>query len=198
MIGVGVQGLYQTLSAAAVRPIREVYAYARSRERGRAFAARLGALAPHLRVHLCASAEEAARQGEILITATTAAAPVLEDDPELFRGRHIVAVGTFEPAKRELPPAAVAAADELWTDTLFSCRESGDLAIPLARGEIAESQVRELAQRVRQGLPQPFRRRETTLFKSVGLGLFDLVAAGTLYEKAVAQGIGHSVAQTGS
>lgn len=192
VIGTGVQGLYQTLSAAAVRPIREVYAYSRDPENRGAFAARLAQLAPQLEVRLCSSAEEAARAGDILITATTAPAPVLPDEPALFQGKHIVAVGNAEPAKRELPTAAVKAADEIWTDTLYARVESGDLAIPISQGILAESQIQELARKVRAGLPSPFTRGATTLYKSVGLGLFDLVAAGRLYERAMAEGVGRT------
>lgn len=190
VIGTGTQGVYQTLCAAAVRPIREVFVYSRQRANCEVFVQQMARMAPHLQVRICGSSEEAAAQGEIIITATTAPEPVLPDDPALFRGKHIVAVGTFEPTKRELPPAAVLTADEIYVDTMFACQESGDMAIPLAQGLIRVDQVQEFARKVHAGLPEPFCRGETTLYKSVGLGLFDLVAAGRIYEKAKELGIG--------
>ena len=193
VIGAGVQGIWQTLSVAAVRPIRDVYVYARRREGREAFQKQIAERNPGLSVHLCESGEEAAAQGEILITCTTSPEPVLPNDPALFRGKHIMAIGSFEPTKRELPSAAVEAADEIYVDTLFACQESGDMAIPMAQGLLRPEQVREFAQKVRQGLSSPFQRAETTLYKSVGMGLFDLVAAGHIYEKALREGIGIQV-----
>lgn len=190
VIGAGVQGIWQTLSVAAIRPIRDVYVYARHPEGREAFQRQMAEMNPDLSVHLCQSGEEAAGQGEILITCTTSPEPVLPNDPALFRGKHIMAIGTFEPTKRELPPAAIETADEIYVDTMFACQESGDMAIPLAQGELRPEQVQEFAQKVCQGLPRPFRRAETTLYKSVGLGLFDLVAAGHIYEKALREHIG--------
>jgi len=190
VIGCGTQGLYQTLSAAAVRPVRDVYAFDINSSILATFPERVAKYRADLRVHTVKTPRIAAEAAQILITCTTSPEPVLPDEPSLFAGRHIVAIGTYEPFKRELPPSAIKTADEVCTDTIFACKESGDLAISLAHGLIKQDAVTEFAFKVKAGLPEPFARSETTMFKSVGMGLYDLVAAGMIYQKSVREKIG--------
>ncbi len=193
VVGAGVQGRNQTIAASLVRPIKEVYVFDYLEESCRSFKEEVEKRNPALKVFICQSAEEAAAHGDIIITTTTSPKPVLKDDPELFKGKHIVAIGSFEPDKFELPPAVVKTADEIWVDTMFACEESGDMAVPIAEGFLQKERVTEFCQKVKDGVPDPFTRKQTTLYKSVGLGLFDLVAAARIYDIAVKNGIGLSV-----
>ena len=52
----------------------------------------------------------------------------------LFAGKHVVAIGSYQPHTRELPRSATERAEGIWLDTMFAAEESGDLAIPLAEG----------------------------------------------------------------
>ena len=191
VVGAGMQGLYQVLAAAAVRPITDVWVYDAYRPTLESYAHRLQAKRPDLRVHLARDGEEAAAQGEIIVACSTSREPVFPDRAELFQGKHIVAVGSYQPHTRELPRAAVEHADGVWLDAMFAAEESGDIAIPLAQGWLPKDQVKPFCQLVAAGeaAAAPWRQRQT-LFKTVGIGLWDLIAAQHIYAQAQAEGLG--------
>ena len=190
LLGAGTQGLFQTWAAAAVRPVRDVYVYDPYSESLASFASRLHQYRPDLRVHPMNSAAEAAKAGRLIITCTTSATPVIPDEPSLFAGKHVIAMGSYEPAKRELPPAVLKSAAAVYVDTLFAREESGDLAIPIAEGWQDPNAIEEFCHLVRQGGAMPELQEQTTLFKCVGMGLFDLYIAQKIYELACASGEG--------
>lgn len=191
VVGAGMQGLFQVLAAAAVRPIRDVWIYDAFPATLASYADRLHAKRPDLTVHTCASGAEAAAHGDIVITCSTTRDPVFPDDPSLFAGKHIVAIGSYQPHTRELSRAATEQAEGIWLDTMFAAEESGDLAIPLAEGWLKKEKLQPFCDIVAGGLEAaaPWRSRQT-LFKSVGIGLFDLIAAEMIYDLAEQQDLG--------
>ena len=132
---------------------------------------------------------------EIIVTVTVIAVGAGEgafpDDPALFAGKHIVAIGSYQPHTRELPRSAVERAEGVWLDTMFAAEESGDLAIPLSEGWLKRERLQPFCDVVAAGLDaaEPWRTQQT-LFKSVGIGLFDLVAAEMIYDLAEQEGLG--------
>ncbi len=194
VVGAGMQGLFQVLAAAAVRPIRDVWIYDAFPATLESYAGRLHAKRPDLNVHAAASGEEAAAHGDIVITCSTTREPVFPDDPALFAGKHIVAIGSYQPHTRELPRSAVERAEGVWLDTMFAAEESGDLAIPLSEGWLKPDKLQPFCDVVAAGAAAaaPWRTKQT-LFKSVGIGLFDLVAAQMIYELAESRDLGLSV-----
>lgn len=191
VVGAGMQGMFQVLAAAAVRPIRDVWVYDSFPATLESYADRLHAKRPDLNVHLAASGEEAAANGDVVITCSTTKEPVFPDDPGLFRGKHIVAIGSYQPHTRELPRCATERAEGIWLDTMFAAQESGDLAIPVSQGWLNPERLQPFCDVVASGVDAaaPWRERQT-VFKSVGIGLFDLVAAEMIYGQAEEQGLG--------
>ena len=183
IIGAGAQGLYQALAAAAVRPIQDLYVYDSFPAAAAAYPQRLAAWRPDIRVHVCQQAQEAAQAADIIICCSTSAVPVLPNDASLFTNKHIVAIGTYEPHKRELPPCVCQQATAIYVDTAYAMEESGDLAIPLQEGWLQATAIREFHRIVcGQDDATPW-QKQTTLFKSVGIGLFDLCAAQAVYTR---------------
>lgn len=169
IIGSGFQARTQLEAIREVRSITQVRVWSRNEEKRRKFAEECGATA-------VASAEEAIRGAEIVVTATNAKDPVLED-AWIQPGTMINAMGSNIASRRELPSELVRRANLVAVDSLEQARiEAGDLIL-------ADSwaNVREL-----QDLEEHYNRSEITIFKSLGIGVEDVAAGAFLYERALA------------
>jgi ornithine cyclodeaminase/alanine dehydrogenase-like protein (mu-crystallin family) len=168
VIGSGFQAQTQVEAVRSVRPsIENILVWSRSLERRTAFAAANGGIA-------CPSAEIAVRNADIVCTATYARTPVI-DVEWIAPGCHINAMGSNHADRREIPSEAVHRADVIVADSVEACAaEAGDLIL----ADVDWNQVIEL-----RHLTQMWRPEAVSLFKSVGLGLEDCVAAGWVYEQ---------------
>jgi len=185
LIGSGFQARTQAEAMAAVRPVREIRIWSRSEEKRRAFAAELSASLP-VRVMAARSAEEAIRGAGIVVTATSSRDPVVEAG-WVEPGAHVNAVGSNQPNRRELPASLVRAAGLIAVDSLEQARmESGDLLLGLEDW----SRVVELKDLV-GGVHT--KAEDITIFKSNGLAIEDVIAAGYVYERGLSEGAGQSL-----
>lgn len=182
VIGTGVQGLHQALFACTVKKnIKNVWVVNRSAERLAWFEQEFKQYFPNMNLHKAKNNIELIQQSQLIITATTSSTPLLPDDADLLKGKHFLAVGSYKPDMRELPDALFSLVDRVYVDTFHAIEESGDLAFPIKKGLLKREQIHTLAQHIRQ---QTFAKNttKTTLFKSVGLAVFDLFAAALVYE----------------
>jgi ornithine cyclodeaminase len=167
ILGAGVQGKSHLEAIPLVRPIRETRIFSRSEQQN------------------CASAEEAVRGADIVVTATSSREPVVRR-AWLEPGVHINAVGSSIAAARELDSSTVADA-ALFVDRRESTlNESGDYLCALREGAISgpdhiRAEIGELLTGRAKGRE---RADQITLFKSLGLAIEDLAAAAFLFEKA--------------
>lgn len=91
----------------------------------------------------------------------------------------------------ELDDAAIRRADVIAVDSIAQAKvECGELLMPVSRGLLLWEQVSELWQVV--GGAKPGRRSidDVTLFKSLGMAMWDMAAGKAAYDRAVAQGVG--------
>ncbi|MBI1786874.1 MAG: ornithine cyclodeaminase family protein [Acidobacteria bacterium] len=175
LIGSGFQARSQLEAMAAVRPIRSARVWSRSAEKRERFAEE-AAQALSIEVRAISSAEEAVRGAQIVVTATNAREPVLESE-WIADGAHVNAMGSNQAQRRELPSDLVRRASLVVVDSREQARlESGDL---LMSGLPDQSWI-ELQDVT--GRPSP---GGVTLFKSNGLALEDVAAAGYVYERAL-------------
>lgn len=186
LIGAGRQARTQLAAVAAVRRVSEARVYSRDsakrQEFCRAMAERL-----ELSVKPAESAEEAVRFGEIIITATNSRTPVLQG-AWLSPGTHINAIGANAAARRELDGAAVGRASLIAVDSLEQARqEAGDLIQGLAGRQESWGRVSELHDIIHGSQPGRASDEEITIFKSCGIALWDVAAAGYVYRQAVQQ-----------
>ncbi len=186
LVGCGVQGLHQLAFICAVRDIRTIYL---RQTPGRDLSGFLQALrnmiAPRqVEIVLCPDGDTVLKHSEIVVTATPSRVPLFSNDPDLFRDKCILAVGSWRPDMREIPDAVWSVAENVYTELPFACEESGDLSQPLADGLLRPDRVRYfgeyLAKRKNDSVPSP---SGTKYFKSVGMGVFDTVAAATIVKK---------------
>ena len=191
IIGAGVQGAWQAISACAVRPIRTVFAVRRAAEAFERFRATLAARAPGVTVVACASASELLSRTDVIVTATTSAEPVLPDDPALLAGRHFIAIGSYERHMRELPDGVFRLAGRLVLDSEFARHEVGEAVRPVAQGILSDADVFTIGELVSGN--RTLDPTGTTVYKSAGMALYDLYVAQALYEAARRRRVGQEI-----
>jgi ornithine cyclodeaminase/alanine dehydrogenase-like protein (mu-crystallin family) len=130
------------------------------------------------------------RGADLIVTATTAAEPILRRD-WIAPGAHINAVGSSIPTTREIDTATVSTA-ELFVDRRESTlNESGDYLFAMRAGAIGPDHIRaEVGELLLGRLPGRSAPEAITLFKSLGLAVEDLAAADYVYRQAQARGVG--------
>ncbi len=151
-----------------VRAFREVRVW--SPRRAAAFAEEHG-------VDAAASAEEAVRGADVVVTATTSPTPVLSGE-WLWPGAHINALGAPRPDWRELDDEVLRRAKVYVDSREAAMKESGDV---IAAGEVL-AEIGEVVSGAEQGRRSS---EEVTLFKSLGLAVEDVATAELVYHKAL-------------
>jgi ornithine cyclodeaminase/alanine dehydrogenase-like protein (mu-crystallin family) len=186
ILGAGVQARSHLEAMRAVRDFERVRIYSRTPEHARSLAEEGGAAAVD-------SAEEAVREADVVVTATSSPDPVLERG-WLKSGVHINAVGACLPHVRELDTQTVADA-AFFTDRRESAEnEAGDYVVALKEGAIEPGHIRaELGDVVAGSAPGRSSEDEITIFESLGLAIEDLAAADHVVRRARAEGVGVDV-----
>jgi len=181
IIGTGFQARTQLAAMRAVRRVQEARVWSRSAEKRKAFATECGALAVD-------SAEEAVRGADIVVTATNSKEPVL-DARWIGRGVHVNAMGSNQAQRRELPAELILRAALIAVDSMEQARmESGDLLLALDPAGWHVVELKDVT-----GRPSP---DGVTIFKSNGIAVEDVVSAGYVYERAIAEGRGVTASRT--
>jgi ornithine cyclodeaminase/alanine dehydrogenase-like protein (mu-crystallin family) len=183
IFGAGAQGRTQLEAVCAVRPIEQAWVFDPDLERSLAYASEMGARLS-LRVNVAASPAEAVQNADVVCTATTSAAPVF-DDANLQPGVHINAVGAYTPHMQEIPVETVVRAKVVVDHLESSMAEAGDLIIPIQQGRFNQDRIyAELGDIAAGRKPGRETANEITLFKSVGVAVQDVAAAGRVLATA--------------
>lgn len=192
IIGAGIQAFHQALFACEARPVRQIGLFDSSPGKAHALAAKLKEALPGIVVEALDTAAGLVTQSDIIITATPSPEPVMPDDPAMLKGRHYFAIGSYKPAMRELPASLFTLVNRIFIDTTHGLDESGDLITPLESGWIKRDQLIPFGRFLRDK-ESCGAMGDTTLFKSVGAALFDIVAAEFIYRRALEKKIGQKV-----
>ncbi len=192
VLGSGRQARTQVEAVCRVRPIREIRVYSPTREHREQFCRDVE---EHLEIRTRAvdSPEQAVRDSDVIVAATTATAPVVCGQ-WLAQGAHINAIGANYEFRRELDRAAVLAANFIATDDREQVQyESTDLAEPVKAGLLNWESVFNLADVVAGRLRGRSSPGDITLFKSLGVAIEDVALAVRAYEKAVERKAGQAL-----
>lgn len=181
IFGTGVQAATHLEAMLAVRPIRSVLVWGRTRSKVEAFAR---AQAERHEVPVRAAAAEEAAACDVVCTVTGAPEPVVRG-AWVADGAHVNLVGAHSPTTREADTALVARA-RVYVDSMESTlNEGGDLLIPMREGAIGRDHiVGEIGQLVLGRIEGRRSPREVTLYNSLGVVGQDLVAAHLVYRRA--------------
>lgn len=191
LLGAGRQARTQLEAVGTVRKIEAVRVFSRNASRRAAFCKEMSDRL-NLPVEPAADAEEATRFGEILITATSAPEPIVKGE-RLQPGVHINAIGANVSTRRELDARALGRAEIVAVDSLAQARqEAGDLIEGLKDLHRGWEGIVELHDIISGSGPQRRSDQQTTIFKSCGIALWDVAAAGWVYREALREGKGGS------
>jgi ornithine cyclodeaminase/alanine dehydrogenase-like protein (mu-crystallin family) len=186
--GCGVQGWSHARALRHVLPELELLLHDRDTERSADLAARVrselgGAARSALEL------EAAARASEIVVTCTTARAPVLRS-AWISPGALVAAVGADSPGKQELDADLVARA-RVVVDDLDACAAGGELQHALRAGLMSREDVAARLAEVVAGSATVRRvEHDVVVFDSTGIALEDVAAAALAYERALERGVG--------
>lgn len=184
ILGTGFQAGAQLEAICSVRPIERVRVYSRSPENRNTFAREM-ADTLGIEVRTVDEPQEVVESADILVTITNSPTPVFSGE-WLKPGTHICAVGGANEYVTELDDATIRRADFIAVDSIAQAKvECGELLMPTSRGVLLWEQVSELWQVV--GGVKAGRRNEDeiTLFKSLGMAMWDIAAAKVVYDKVI-------------
>ncbi|GAA0714904.1 alanine dehydrogenase [Halorubrum trapanicum] len=193
VIGSGAQARGQVAATATVRAFEAVRVFSPTPESRESFAAdfdeRLDA-----EVSAVASASDALAGADVVITATTASDPVL-DDADVEPGTHVTAMGQYDPEKNELPPELVARATYVPDLRARATQDAGSYLAAVDAGliEAGEGIAADLGEAVAGDHPGRTSDEEVTVFDSGGTGVETVAAAHMLYERASEKGRGQTI-----
>ena len=166
ILGSGVQAHSHFEALQLVRQFEEIRVWSPTRQHAQRFAEEIGATAM--------SAEDAVRGADVIVTVTNSKTPVLKGS-WLKPGCHVNAIGACRPDWRELDDDAMS--NVVFVDSREGAlKESGDVILSGAKiyAELGEALARKV----------PSRANETTIFKSLGMAVEDIVAAMLVYREA--------------
>ena len=184
ILGTGFQAGAQLEAVCSVRPIDRVRVYSRNAENRSRFARQMTETLG-IEVRAVDEPRDAVESADILVTITNSPTPVFSGG-WLRPGTHICAVGGANEYVTELDDATIQRADFIAVDSIAQAKvECGELLMPTSRGLLLWEQVSEFWQVV--GGERAGRRadEDITLFKSLGMAMWDVAAAKVVYERFI-------------
>jgi thiomorpholine-carboxylate dehydrogenase len=168
ILGSGVQAHTHFEMLRRVRPFEEVRIWSRTAEHAQRFAEEIGAMAM--------TAEEAVREADVIVTATSAAQPIMRGE-WVKTEAYVNAVGAVGPSARELDDELMRSAAVVVESRESAANESAEI---MQSGAPVYAELGELLGGIKEK-PAP---GGTVVFKSLGIGVEDLAAARLVYEAA--------------
>ncbi|HKE69635.1 MAG TPA: ornithine cyclodeaminase family protein [Nocardioidaceae bacterium] len=182
VFGSGPQAWGHVEALGVIRPISEVTVVARDPGRLADFVDRVEASGTPAR----AGDPDAVAEADVVVCATTAAEPVL-DHRWVRDDCCVIAVGSHEPDRRELPAELLARSTVVVEERGAAVREAGDVVLAIGAGCVDAHDLVELSALV-SGRAE-FDRSCPRVFKSVGMSWEDLVIAAAAHRRIDARGL---------
>ena len=190
IFGTGVQAWFHVEVFIKLFSIGEVLVYGLTPELSEEFA---GRIERQLRTPARRAVISELKRADLICTCTTNSNPVFEHK-DLRPGAHITGMGSYRPNTRELGTDVIKNSIVIVDSYEGALNEAGDIVIPIREGAITKDHLyATIEELVSESKPVPEDERKTTVFKSLGMALEDLVAADLTYRKAVEKGIGKEV-----
>lgn len=188
VVGAGEQARTQIAAVLKVRPIKEVVICDCAHKRAQVLRDDVAAQYD-VKVSMAPTPRETALAADILVTATPSGEPLVLRD-WVRPGTHINAIGADAAGKQELDPQILQAA-KIVVDDWAQASHSGEINVPLSRGELSPEDVYgSLGEVVAGKKPGRQSPEEITVFDSTGLIIQDLSLGFAVYLKAKELGLG--------
>ena len=189
IIGAGNQARRQLRAILRVRDFTEVRVWNASPDALDAYVREMSA-ETGFDIRKCATAEEAVRAADVVVTTTRAhRGPIVQRD-WLKPGTHVVAIGSDMPDKQELSVDIFKDA-KVVNDSVDLCVKYGDTHHAVEQGVIGRedihAEIGDIILGKKAGRENP---DEITVFDSVGMAIQDTATVAMLYRAAVEKGLG--------
>lgn len=187
LAGAGALAPYLAEAHLTAQPsIARVLVWNRTKAKSAALVARLREAHPGLSVEEVDGMDEAVAMADVVSCATRSLEPIVRG--ELLRpGAHLDLVGSFKPAMRECDDEALRRG-RVFIDFEAAMEEAGELVGAVQRGVLRREDVVGTLSELAAGTVQGRRSDdEITVFKTVGTGVVDLLAAQLAYETHIAE-----------
>jgi alanine dehydrogenase len=189
ILGTGHHAPTQIEAVCAVRDIQRVQAWSRTPANVAAFCEKMTRKLG-IPVEPAPSARDAVREADIVTTITSSMEPVLSGD-WLRAGTHVNLVGAMKITCREADSRVLERADVLAVDDVEQSKaEAAEFVLAVKEGKVRWEDVLELSQVVASDTPKRTSAEAITVFKSHGIGLWDVAAAARVYALAKRQSVG--------
>lgn len=193
LIGTGAQAECQLEAMLTARQLGEVRVFSRTAEKRDAFAERMRLRFAETGVKIvsAASGNEAVDGADLIITVTPSETPTF-DAKYVKCGATVSGIGSYQHKMQEIDPALFARCSKIYFDSREAVlSESGDITKPLGDGTLRESQFTgDIGDVLLGKIPTRENDDEIIVFKAVGVGVQDLVAAQHVYARAAEQRVG--------
>lgn len=191
IIGAGIQARTQLEALVTATKVDEILVWSRTTKRAAEFVATESPRYPDRQIRLAASAAEAIGGADVVLAATTAATPVVDDSwvrPEAL----VCGIGSHTLTTAEIDPRTVARAEVIVVDSRQAAvNGAADIAQPIADGLIEADAILELGEIAARGVTR--RYAAPAVFKSVGFAALDVAAAKAVTDAAIDASVGHWV-----
>lgn len=192
ILGSGRQARTQLHAISLVRRLSRVRVYSQDERRRKMFSDEMSQRLD-LDVTAADSAEAAVRAADIVVTATSARDPILFGG-WLSPGVHVNAIGANSGSRRELDDSALDRVSVIAVDSLEQCKiEAGDLIQGFRNSPGRWETVVEMKDVAAGAEVGRKSSDEITLFKSTGIAIWDVAAAGAIYHRALEMGRGKQI-----
>ena len=176
-IASGIQARLQAIYLKEILDCRQVVVWGRCRTK---LAQYQNDMARHgFSVTLADSAEELAKQANLIVTTTPATSPMLKAE-HIRSGTHITAMGSDTREKQELDAKILAKADLLVADSVEQCQQRGEIFHALTSGTIAQGDVLELGDVIAHGAGRS-NDNQITVADLTGVAVQDIKIAEAVY-----------------
>jgi len=191
VIGAGYQSVFQLEALKEVMKIESVKIFDMIEKK----AEDLAAMAKRkfgLNARKVATAEEAVRGSDVVVTVTPTRTPITKSE-WVAKGMHLNAIGADAPGKEELE-AGILSRAKIVIDDWEQASHSGEINVPLSKGMITRANIyAEIGEIVAGAKPGRVSEDEITVFDTTGLAIQDVITAWRAYEVAEQKGIGQEI-----
>ena len=181
IIGLGVQGLWQTIFALSTRSISVINCYSRNKLKFSSYQKYLFERFPDIIINWCTTAEEVVQKSEAIISCTSSKTPVFNARGLNISSQRFISVGSFAKDMQEYPEEIYKRADAMIIDSKSAETEVGDVVNTIKNNWIPQSNIYTLADILVGN--KSIKKHNNIMFKSVGMAAFDLALAIAAYER---------------
>ena len=182
LLGTGNLAKYIIRANASVRPLKRVSVWGRTPSNAAQIVDGMSSELEGVEVTVATDLEKSCRQADIIVSATASHEPLVMGD-WVTEGTHTDFIGNHHADKRECDTSLVLKS-KVYADSYANCfKEAGEILVPISEGVFQKDDVvADLSEMCNGSATLRQSDDDITLFKSIGMGISDLVGAGLAYK----------------